>query len=113
VDADTQQVLAARAAAHDALRHDSRRQAKDHGWRARDARNILKHWDGYRLQACGVTKDHRRIIYLSFITPDSVSDTEWKRNALLGMSDGGFYFWQAKYDPATGKVISWQANGEA
>jgi hypothetical protein len=101
-------------AAQEAVRETLRRTAKQSRHRqARDARDILEHWHGYRLQACGLTQDHRRIVYLNFITPDSSSDTEWKRNALLEVSDGGFYFWQAKYDPATGKIISWQANGVA
>jgi hypothetical protein len=104
----TQQVLAAR----DAARQTLRRVAKRRGDRqARDARDILQHWEGYRLQACGLTQSRRRIIYLNFITPDSPSDTQWKRNELLDVSDGGFFFWQAKYDPATSAIIHWLANG--
>jgi len=106
----TKQVLAAQQAARDTLRRVAK---QTHHRQARDARDILEHWHGYRLQACGLTQDHRRIIYLNFITPDSSSDTDWKHNALLEVSDGGFYFWQAKYDPTTGKIISWQANGLA
>jgi hypothetical protein len=104
----TKQVLAARDAARLALRRVAKR---NRNRQATDARDILQRWDGYRVQACGLTENHRRIIYLNFITPDSPSDTQWKRNELLDVSDGGFYFWQAKYDPATDVIVSWQANG--
>jgi hypothetical protein len=104
----TKQVLAARDAARLALRRVAKR---NRDRRATDARDILQRWHGYRLQACGLTENHRRIIYLNFITPESPADAQWKRNELVDVSDGGFYFWQAKYDPATGMIISWQANG--
>jgi hypothetical protein len=104
----TRDVLAARDGAQVTLRRTAKR-GRDR--EAREARDILQHWHGYCLQACGVTENHRRIIYLNFVTPDSLSDTQWKRNELLNVKDGDFYFWQAKYDRARGAIISWQANG--
>ena len=104
----TKQVLAARGAARAALRRTAKRSRDG---QAGDAREILQRWHSYRVQACGLTEKQRRIIYLNFVTPDSPLDTEWKRNEMLDVKDGGFYFWQAKYDPSTGTIISWQANG--
>ena len=108
----TQQVLVARAAARDTLTKLAEHRTKPTvDWELGYARDILRKWQGYRLQACGLTQEHRRIIYLNFVTPNSASDHRWKRNALLEVSDGDSNYWRAKYDPAKHAIISWMPNG--
>ncbi len=106
------QVLVARAAARDTLQKLSQHRTKPTVyWELGYARDILRKWQGYRLQACGLTQDHRRIIYLNFLTPDSPSDGQWKRNELLEVSDGDSNYWQAKYDPGKKTIVWWMSNG--
>jgi hypothetical protein len=106
------QVLVARAAARDTLQKLTKYQIKPTvDWELGYARDILRKWQGYRLQVCGFTHDHRRIIYLNFVTPQSSADDEWKRNELLEVSDGDSLYWQAKYDPAKNKIVWWMPNG--
>lgn len=81
-------------------------------WRLRDARDITHHWKSYRLQAWGYTKHQKKLIRLNFFSIDALRDTNW-RQELVVVSDGGSAFWQADYDPATGKILWWQANGVA
>ena len=109
-----QQVLAARDAARNQIARDLKalRPVGLDEYRLRDAKDILRDWNLYRLQAWGYTKHHKKLIRLSFLSPDVLRDTDW-RHQLVVVSDGGSAYWQADYDPATGKILWWQANGVA
>jgi hypothetical protein len=74
---------------------------------------VLNHWAGYRLQAYGITQNHKRIIRLSFLTPRTPDDARWRQNELFLVSDGGAAYWQADYDPISHSILWWQANGVA
>ena len=109
-----QQVLAARDAARVQIASDQKtlRPVGLDEYRLRDAKDILRDWNSYRVQAWGYTKRHKKIIRLSFLSPDALRDTDW-RHQLVVVSDGGSAYWQADYDPATGKILWWQANAVA
>jgi hypothetical protein len=109
-----EQVLAAREAARQRIAQDAKAlpPVGRNEWRLRDARDILQHWNSYRLQAWGYTKHHKKLIRLSFLTMDQMRDTDW-RHELVVLSDGGSAFWQADYDPASGKILWWEANAVA
>ena len=108
-----EQVLAGREAARAAVQHAAQdsRLANRPGGRRDVARKILAQWRQYRLQACGLTDHRRRVVYLSFVTPGAY--IQWKRNEMVSISDGWFYYWQAWYDPVSKRIIEWQANGRA
>jgi hypothetical protein len=108
-----QQVSAAREAAKQRILHDAHalRPVGLDEWRLRDAREIVQRWNTYRLQAWGYTKHHKKLIHLSFLTLDQMH-VDW-RHELVVVSDGGSAFWQAEYDPTSGKILWWQANGVA
>ena len=109
-----QQVLAAREEAKQRVVYDAKR-LRPVGldeWRLRDARDILHHWNSYRVQAWGYTKHRKKLIRLSFLSVDALRDTNWRQD-LVVVSDGGSAFWQADYDPVTGKILWWQANAVA
>jgi hypothetical protein len=108
-----QQVLAARDAASHQITHESEtlRPVGLDERRLRDAGEILQQWNSYRLQAWGYTKHHKKLIRLSFLTVDQLH-ADW-RHELVVVSDGGSAFWQADYDPASGKIVWWQANAVA
>ena len=108
------QVLAARDAAKNQIARDLKtlRPVGLDEYRLRDAKDILRNWNSYRLQAWGYTKHHKKLIRLSFLRPDVLRDTDW-RHQLVVVSDGGSAYWQADYDPATEKILWWQANAVA
>src|ERR1700676_4525056 len=105
-----QQVIAARDAARLRINRDAKtlRPVGLDESRLRDARDILAHWPSYRLQAWGYTKHHKKLIRLSFLTLGHWDGMSWRRE-LISVSDGGSAFWQADYDPSTGKILWWQA----
>ena len=111
-----EQVLAARDAARRRIKADLKtlRPVGAMGeWGLFSARAILRSWQSYRLQAYGTTHGHKRVIRLNFITPRTTDDGGWRENALMLVCDGGPSYWQADYDPATGTILWWQANGVA
>ncbi len=85
----------------------------DAKWRLEEVRYVLNHWAGYRLQAYGITQDHKRIIRLSFLTPHAPDDGRWRQNEPFLVCDGWAAYWQADYDPASGVILRWQTNGVA
>jgi len=109
------QVLEGRAAARRHLESLAKtmRPVGDAKWRLEEVRYVLNHWAGYRLQAYGITQNHKRIIRLSFLIPHTPDDTRWRQNELFLICDGWAAYWHADYDPATGVILSWQTNGVA
>src|SRR5689334_1655836 len=59
-----EQVVAAREAARQRIAQDAKAlpPVGREEWRLRDARDILQHWNSYRLQAWGYTKHHKKLI---------------------------------------------------
>jgi len=110
-----QQVLAARDAARHRLQADinTLRPPGEGKWRLFCARRILSSWQLYRLQAYGAANEHGRVIRLNFITPGTPDNGRWRQNEMALVCDGGPAFWQADYDPASGAIVWWQANGVA
>lgn len=111
-----EQALAARDAAkrqvaldaHRRLPHSDRR-----WWLGLDyASDMLREWQAYRMQAYGVTVHGKRVVHLSFLTPDHPDDGGWRRDLLI-IGDGGYAFWDAEYDPSSGKILWWQTHGVA
>ena len=110
-----EQVLAGRAAARHRLENvaDTMRPVGDAKWRLEEVRYVLSHWAGYRLQAYGITQNHKQLIRLSFLTPHTPDDGRWRQNALYLVCDGWAAYWHADYDPVTGVILWWQTNGVA
>lgn len=108
------QVFAARDEARRQIIRDAQslRPAGRDKWRLADARDILKNWRSYRMQSYGHTENHKQLIRLNFVTPDQPDDGRWRRE-LYVVADGGSAYWQADYDPSTGRILWWQANGVA
>jgi hypothetical protein len=109
-----EQVFAARETARQRIIADAQTRGAtgNDKWRVDNAHEILKNWPSYRLQAYGHTDHHKQLIRLSFITLDKDDDGGW-RSDLYVVSDGGAAYWQADYDPSSGKIIWWEANGVA
>ena len=110
-----EQVLAGRAAAK---RHLERlasniRPVGDGKWRLEEVHHILTQWGTYKLQAYGATENNKKVVRLSFLTTFPPDDGRWRTNELYLVCDGGAAFWQADFDPVTGIIVSWQANGVA
>jgi hypothetical protein len=111
-----EQALAARDAArrqvaldsHLRLAHTDRR-----WWLGLDyAADILREWQTYRMQAYGVTVHGKHLVHLCFLTPEHQDDGSWRHDLLI-ISDGGYGFWDAEYDPSSGKILWWQTHAVA
>ena len=109
-----EQVLAARDAARRRLISDTQGLGPRRldAWHNSSAQEILRNWRSYRLQAYGHTDHGRRLIRLSFITLDSLNDTDWRHQFYI-VNDGGPAYWQADYDPQTKAILWWEPNGVA
>ena len=111
-----EQVLAARDAAKRQIASDThlRIPHTDRRWRLGldYASDILREWNVYRMQAYGVTHSGRHMIHLCFLTPEHPDDGSWKHDLLM-ISDGGSAYWDAEYDPTSGKILWWQTHAVA
>ena len=77
-------------------------------WLSSNVHVILELFDFYRLQACGRTRDGRRLIYLNFVmTFGPESEQRWRNDELYMILDGGFCFWTATYDPESDTILRW------
>jgi hypothetical protein len=65
----------------------------------------------YKAQYLGVTDRGQRLIYGNFFC-DAVEWDDWQQQMVL-VDDGGDCFFQVRYNPASGKFISLEVNGEA
>lgn len=86
-------------------------------WIRGEIEQILPRLDDYRLQFIGVidASGTRRILVRAFAGPafDSGFDFENWRDELAIVSDGGFWYWYAVYDPATRRLVRFSSNGYA
>jgi hypothetical protein len=86
-------------------------------WIGRELDQILERLDDYRLQYVGVVAEGgtRRILVRGFAGPafeDGFEFENW-REELAIVSDGGFWYWYAVYDPDTQRLVHFRSNGYA
>jgi len=75
---------------------------------------ILQNTQGYRVQAWGIVQDWKRRIHLNFFPAPPASGEDrhsyWTKQPVM-VCDGGFYFWEAEIDIATGQLVVFRSNG--
>jgi len=71
----------------------------------------VMNFNEYGRQYMGVTKNHRRLIYLNAFCDPSSFDERWKE--LIRVKDGGSCFFQVYFDPVKREFIDLQYNGQA
>ncbi len=88
----------------------------DNGYFIVSAEKILNEFPQYRVQFQGNIKNGKKVIYCNFFhTEESGNeyyDSRWQEN-LIGVLDGGYWYWQIEYDIETGKCINFRVNGES
>jgi len=81
-----------------------------------EIQKILQNTKGYRVQAWGVIQDGKRRIHLNFFPAPPTSGEDhhsyWTKQQVM-VCDGGFYYWEAEIDLASGQVVIFRANGYA
>ena len=81
-----------------------------------EIQKILQNTKGYRVQAWGVVQDGKRRIHLNFFPAPPASGEDhhsyWTKKQVM-VCDGGFYYWEAEIDLATGQVVVFRSNGYA
>jgi hypothetical protein len=81
-----------------------------------EIRQILGNATHYRVQFMGVVRRKRKVIWCNFFPAPRHGEKDefeyWKRT-VVRVSDGGYWYWQIVYDPATGKCQEFCANGYA
>jgi hypothetical protein len=93
-----------------------KKQLRHQGYKACEIRKILAYARNYRVQFVGRVLNKRNVIWCNFFPADSGNPQDefkyWRKTA-VEVFDGGFWFWQIKYDPATGKCSNFISNGYA
>jgi len=84
-------------------------------YRLREIKKILANSRNYRVQFIGIIRDGRKIIWCNFFPAAGEGKDEfrdWRKERVV-VDDGGFYYWQIEYDPATDKCSRFYPNGYA
>lgn len=86
-------------------------------WIRTEIEQIIERVGDYRLQFVGVIDADRthRILVRAFAGPafeGGIAFENW-REQLAIVSDGGFWYWYAVYDPATARFVHLRSNGYA
>lgn len=81
-------------------------------WSAGEIRKILPNLGLYRRQYAGVIVEGRRRVLVNAFRKDP-EDTSYWLESLLVICDGGFWYWQVQYDPASKRYAEFCSNGYA
>lgn len=80
-----------------------------------EIKKILANGKNYRVQFVGMIRDGRKVIWCNFFPAANVGKDEFQdwQKARIMVDDGGYYYWEIEYDPATDKCSSFSSNGYA
>ena len=84
-------------------------------YQLREIKKILAHSRNYRVQFVGIIRDGRKVIWCNFFPVAGKGKDEfqnWRKERIV-VDDGGFFYWQIEYDPATDECSRFHPNGYA
>jgi len=83
--------------------------------RLHEMKKILANRRNYRVQFIGMIRGGRKMIWCNFFPAASEGKDAFQywRTQPVVVDDGGFYYWQIEYDPATDKCSEFVSNGYA
>jgi hypothetical protein len=85
-------------------------------WMENRIRKVREHAREYRVQFLGKVSDGKRLIWCNFFPAprDGKKDEfeDWRQHSVM-VNDGGFWYWNINYDPATGHCWRLWINAEA
>jgi hypothetical protein len=73
---------------------------------------VLAHWDSYACQLVPYISDGKRLVFMNFFSWHGGHEDNLEHNLLLA-ADGGYAFWQVKYDFSAGTFFELYVNGYA
>ena len=78
-------------------------------WSKSETNKIIKHFSEYHIQYVGIIVNGSHMIYCNAIPENKYFDT----TSPIIVMDGGFWYWEAIIDPASGKFLDFGSNGYA
>jgi hypothetical protein len=83
-------------------------------WSKDERKNILNNSKKYRVQFVGLLREKRRVLWCNFFPARrgvEKDEFDYWKHTKVEVDDGGYWFWQIDYDPASGECRRLMVNG--